>query len=376
LPCLAFSRVPRERVILKMFKRFDTYVQSVEDENTRTMIGGFWSLIIVPIVVAAYLGLILIVGKDWVTTTSTIKTFGDMTVAIKLECQNPNGCYYVTVQMAEEKCPATEFAEGSATSESPPTSDWCTVTSGNNNNQNQPGNNNPPPNNNNNNNNNNQNNNNNNGRRLQDPPPGGRECKLATCGEELSDMCVYIDPDPINAPTFAWQETSGNGGANNFGMKLKTWKKNKETGIVEQYNINLHKGMLLLSLLKRVDPRMVWEEGSGGSGDTVFEWSVLSTETTGESFGDSYLCVTNQQGVTGFDPTGQDTYYSMKLAPFPTYTEEVTAYPNPILEAVAEASGIMGLASSVGGWIVAIVLMSAGIKRKKFGVVMGSNTKV
>ena len=174
-------------------KKKDGYVQPMYKEETRTALGGFFSLVVIPAAVVIY-GIVFIIvfyaqGRG-VLVTSTTKDLGSASFNMKLTCQNPGGCYFVTAG-STGGCPTTEFGTGSNSLQSPPSDDFCTDTGGG------------SP-----------------GRRLEFgeelngkdvlealdagrtlSEPAVRTCETASCGSLLNDdfMCIYIDPDPINA---------------------------------------------------------------------------------------------------------------------------------------------------------------------------------
>jgi len=342
----------------------DQFAKPVTDEKTQTRFGGILTVLVLPLLILAYSSFwwldFYVWSATWRTSTSEVRLYSNSIKQLQLECSAPGGCYFRLPPGGADTCARDTFTLGAESQ------DMCSLSSnpnqqggnaGNGNQQtgggngnspqngaassnppnnnppnNNPPNNNPPPN--------------------GTPPPGrrllgdddstsaGPSCAKVSCGATLSQaegVCAYIASDPIDALTVAWGSESSSGPQVNFGAKLVTDYKDPADGVIKSKTINLHRGLILLTLVERHDPRMTWEAGHARAGSTsMIEWSVTPVDVTG-TLGDSNICNAD------LSSDGYSSGWQVKLTPFPTYTVERITYPSPLLTFAAAVGGIAGV---------------------------------
>ena len=147
--------------LLKMDRFVD--VQKVEED--RTYLGGVVSVFVLPALCVAYGANYILAPFEERVVVSTAEAFEDKMIQLQMTCIAQHGSKFVGTsgcgsQQAFDDALADDFcaaADGSAAGSSPPVV---------------------------------------------------RTCSSASCGEGMPNICAYVDPDPINAPTIGWNGTN------------------------------------------------------------------------------------------------------------------------------------------------------------------------
>ena len=93
-------------------------------------------------------------------------------------------------------------------------------------------------------------------------------------------ICAFTEEDPQAALTVSWKYEDNCIGGCKFGIKLLTHYKSETDGKVYPRRFNVHKGVVLLNLVERVDPKLEWANGTNGvRGQTVLEWTMTPVES-------------------------------------------------------------------------------------------------
>ena len=395
-------------VIGKLLGRFnafdpkrDSFAGAVTDASEQTKFGAFLSVVVLPACVAAYSALYFIqfyygFGESapplYMVTTSETLQYGNQVKELAIECTNPYGCYFRLPQGGATMC------QSGKNDQETPTNDFCDaqpasgrrlladdehpwrestrhlLTSHN-----------PPQNNN------NQQQNNN------APSPGPAapaaseegpdapkcadkvECGVVMDGDD--GVCAYVAPgsDPTDALTIAWKDdgmTSNDPNAKctghcNFGVSLVTDYLDEPSKKIKQKKIRAHRGIVLLSLVERHDPRMEWDSShpdfatkSGRS--VVYEWGITPVDIVG-TIQSSNLCLSDlkaEYGQTGDDVNAK----GIKFNPFPLYTKVTTTYPSPVMAYLAAVGGI---AATLGGMFGIVHTVHIEMLKRKDAVESG-----
>ena len=357
-------------------KTLDAFAKPHIDEATKTKCGGILTVIALPLLMTGFSAWwwydFYIFSETWRATTTESRLYANSIKDLKLECSAPGGCYFRLPPGGAATCDkdtfethveSTDMCQASG-GQSPAPANPATNNNGpapNNGPNNGPAPNNGP----------------NNGpapngpsngpapnngpatpgRRLALEGSAGPTCAEVSCGDTLSSsegVCAYIASDPIDALTIAWGSDSGT--QVNFGAKLITDFKDPVDGVIKTKTINLHRGLILLTLVERHDPRMRWESGHAKSGSTVMhEWSVTPVDVIG-TIGTSNICSSQISTQYGDDAEGNPSGWQVKLTPFPTFTVERTSYPSPIMTFCVAIGGIAGVFFAVlkvpaAGWL-------------------------
>ena len=371
--------------------KHDAFGSPVIERSTQTRFGVFLSLVVVPLLLAMYSALWFVefyVGLGpaspplyKVITTEQLQ-FGNQIKPLALKCSNPDGCFFRLPQNAVNIC-SSSSGLGLDAGES---SDLCNAPSATPGPAPGPGPSTPGPapvpgpvggapi----------------NGRRLlqssfydainpgrqllQDSVTPASCTDKIECDTELSaaeGVCAFSPPgaDPTDALTVQWKWTEGCSGGCNFGVKLITDYIDSK-GEVTQKEIKVHRGIALMNLIERDDPRLKWSTShpnyaANKKKTTMYEWSITTVDIDGVVDEVSNLCTSSLAGEFGCTngnavSTANNGYTCgaasvnakrVKLVPAPTYTKMTTTYPSPGLTYLSAIGGISSVIYMLLGYV-------------------------
>ncbi len=337
----------REALVNMFNVKNDLFAQKQVDDTTQTRFGVLLSFVVLPSClilysclwfVTFYLGLGAGSPPTYKVITTETLQFGNSIFPLTLKCSSYEGCFFRLPGNAVQTCAATSLVDGDVSS------DFCSSNPSN------------PS-----------------GRRLagmessfMDVIDPGRKLltvtparctSLVSCGTEMSaadGVCAFAPPgaDPTDALTVQWKWTSSCSGGCNFGVKLITDYLDSK-GEVTQKEIKVHRGMTLLNLVERDDPRMKWSSShpnyaANKKKTKMYEWSVTPVDIDGVVDSQSNLCYGDL--VTAFGTTGATVNAKrVKFVPSPTYSKMTTTYPSPGLTYLSAIGGISSVIMAICG---------------------------